>query len=252
MHGVRLTPSMDGRVTVQVCLARLLLFGIFSLSSSQQGLLRVLDEHNFDKGLRSTPWALVLFHTSWSPHSKALLAEMERVAASFRDRGLLFASVRAEDSSELTDRFDISSYPTLLWFDGASKWPFYASEAKPHKYDGERTHEAILTFCERRSGQLRSRVPPSSPSAPPPAEAAEAEVEVAVEAEAEAEESATSSSHACTQLSAEYVECMRHQPDAAANCADRRRKYVLCMSARWHPHPDKHEALAREYGRRFS
>ena len=237
--------------------AHLLLLSLLcSVVSSQQGLLHALDEQSFEKGLRSTPWALVLFHTSWSPHSRVLLAEMERVAASFRDRGVLFASVRADDHSELLDRFDIAAFPTLLWFDGSSKWPFYASEAKPHKYDGEKTHEAILTFCERRSGQLRSRGPPSAPSAPSPVEEAEAEaeVEVAANSEAEAEaESATTATHACTQLSAEYQECMRHQPDPVESCGERRRKYVLCMSARFaHPHPDKHETLAREYGRRFA
>ena len=222
--------------------------------------LHELDEANWDRALRTTPWALVLFHASWAHRSQAVLAELRRVAELFRDRGLLFGSVRADGNKELLDRFDITSYPALLWFDGSPKWPYYASEARPHRYDGDRTFDAIATFVEQRSGQLRSRPHAAGPQSSPP-ESSERDTEkqsAAVSPSPDAppttvEPASATSTHACSQLSQEYVECMhvaRH--GTAAMCSAQRRKYVLCMSAKWTVHPDRHRALAEEYGRRFA
>jgi thiol-disulfide isomerase/thioredoxin len=99
-------------------------------------------------------WALVAFVAPWCAHCKALRAPFERVAEGF-DQQIVVAGVDAAES-ELLDRFDIDSFPQLLWFDGSSTYPYRASEARPERYSGPRTFDAMTAFLEERSG-VRSR-----------------------------------------------------------------------------------------------
>ena len=200
-----------------------------------------LTDATFDQQLRLGSTALVLFYATWCVRCKEL--DFARVARAFPQRGVIFARVLS-DESELLDRFDISSYPTLLWFDGSPKWPFYAAMATPIRYPGPPTFESVTSFVERHSGQQRSLagaaavVPPESPLPEPTPPLMPTPL--------------ASTGHACQALSQEYVDCMRHWEQQPSRCAVQRRQYLFCMSTRWSVHPDEHQSLAAEYGRRFA
>ena len=147
----------------------------------------------------------------------------------------------SERAGELLDRFGIAAYPTLLWFDGSKKWPFYASEAKPERYGGERTTGALTAFIEERTGiapPQRAVRPAASEPAPAPRHAPPPPAEPPAR---------STPVHACTALAASYSDCMRHRRDRQHLCASERHEYVLCMSGRWSVHPDEHEQLAARY-----
>ena len=305
-----------------------------------------LSTETFDRVLRARPYAFVAFTAPWCAHCRKLAAEFEQVAASF-DGPIIVAEV-GPDERELLDRFDIDSFPRLLWFDGSGQYPYYASEVKPVKYEGERLFDAMASFLEEHGGIAR-RAPEPTDQAVAAASApetgpcgaegplkrgdrralstdkleqvlghllalrrnrqelqAERFVEglkhsgLAVELErngwqtvdgrigtvepftcealsvAAARAAAhdwervphaepppppepaaepshpppyTMPPHACTELSTEYVACMRHREDRQHMCEAERRKYVLCMSSRWAVHRDHHKALAEEYRR---
>jgi thiol-disulfide isomerase/thioredoxin len=197
----------------------------------------VLHADDFDRVLRAHRRALVLFHAPWCAHCRALAPTFEALVGAF-DGTVLFARVSSDGDGnhELLDRFDVNSYPALLWYDGTTAWPPFASEAKPDVYRGEHTFEPLATFVEQR-GRLRRRVPPPAapvdePSPPPPPRDPPP---------------FTLPRHACTDLSAAYVECLRHRKDRQDLCARERHEYVMCMSGKWAvPAPD-HASMARAF-----
>ena len=209
------------------------------LASSRAGdhVATELTESTFDAKLRDFPMALVVFHATWSPHSRQLLPVLDQIAQGFHDTWVAVARVQAESSGELIDRFAIQSFPTVLWFDSSKKWPFYASEDTPERYVGGHGFDSIASYLEQKSGaQLKGReraaVSPSA-TATTPAAAAPAQPGFA--------------EHACTDVSNAYVECMRHREDRPDMCARERRRYLFCMSSRWSVDPDEHAGLAAQY-----
>jgi hypothetical protein len=207
----------------------------------------VLDEVSFDVDLRKVPVALVAFvaPTTAILHP-ALHPTLEELAEAYSGTGIGVAQV-SSDHTELLDRFQVDAFPTLLWMDGSQKWPFYASEAVPERYAGERNVDALKAFI---TGRTNIRAPQReagdgdafAPREPSPADAA-----------------STPSlpehllgEHECSALSARYSTCMRHRRDRQHLCARERHEYLLCMSGRWAVHPDSHEELAALYGREFA
>ena len=139
---------------------------------------------SFDAVLRKSAMALVIFQAPWCAQCKQMAPDVAQVAAAFRS-AVIVARVDAEGNDELLDRFDVASYPRILWFDGSNEWPFFASEVrKPEVYHGAKTFKAMATFLEARSGvragareqpaELPPPPEPPPPSAPPAAAAARA------------------------------------------------------------------------------
>ena len=110
---------------------------------------------SFDAVLRKSAMALVIFQAPWCAQCKQMAPDVAQVAAAFRS-AVIVARVDAEGNDELLDRFDVASYPRILWFDGSNEWPFFASEVrKPEVYHGAKTFKAMATFLEARSGVRR-------------------------------------------------------------------------------------------------
>jgi thiol-disulfide isomerase/thioredoxin len=203
---------------------------------------------SFDAVLRKSAMALVIFQAPWCAQCKQMAPDVAQVAAAFRS-AVIVARVDAEGNDELLDRFDVASYPRILWFDGSNEWPFFASEVrKPEVYHGAKTFKAMATFLEARSGvragaREQPAEPPPPPEPPPPSAPPGPPPPLALPP------------HACSELSLVYTSCMRDLRDNPHKCDADRRAYLLCMSARWSVpdwHGDRHAELAREYGRRFA
>jgi hypothetical protein len=125
-------------------------------ASNGNAALLVLDEVSFDVDLRKVPVALVAFV---APTTAILHPALHPTL------------------EELLDRFQVDAFPTLLWMDGSQKWPFYASEAVPERYAGERNVDALKAFI---TGRTNIRAPQReagdgdafAPREPSPADAA--------------------------------------------------------------------------------
>jgi len=103
--------------------------------------------------------AFIAFTAPWCMHCRALAPEFARVSAAF-DGGadepqIVVAELVESDDRELLDRFEIDSFPQMLWFDASGIYPYYATSARPEPYTGARTFDAMAAFIEERSGVPR-------------------------------------------------------------------------------------------------
>ena len=202
-----------------------------------------LTDRSFDQALREYPVAMVAFVTPWcGRYCTALGPVLERLASTFAETGVAIARASAEASRELLERFDVVSYPTLIWFDAASKWPHYASDATPERYAGERSHDALVAFIEKRVGFSAPQRAPPPPSPIPPRVPEPPTTWTRNPATAK-----RAAGHVCTDASSAYTSCMRHRLDRQHMCESERNEYLLCMSGQWVVHPDDHKHLAAKY-----
>ena len=222
---------------------------VYATAAILLGQVVHVSERTFDVLLRDYPVALVAFVAPWcGVHCKMLLPELESLTSSFADTGIAVAQASSDEAGELLDRFEVAAYPTLLWFDGSRKWPFYASEAKPERYHGERSHDRLIAFIEERTGIAppQRATPPAAPTLTRTA-ARQHDDKQTPPPEAKPHASERFQAHACKSLSQSYIECMRHRRDRQHLCASERHEYLLCMSGRWSVHPDDHQHLAARY-----
>ena len=122
---------------------------------------------------RAVP-ALVLFYAPWCEHSRAFAPRFEQVAHAFaRDKPwrtaagaldtararqaggrpvVLVARVDADAHRDLAARFDVTGFPSLLWFPGGGA----GLEDAPEDVSGTRSPDALVAFVGRRTGLRRS------------------------------------------------------------------------------------------------
>ena len=222
-------------------------------STSLPALLEIT-EQNFDLLLRRVPFALVAFV---APTTETLfpdlLPKLESLAGSYKGTDVSVGCVWSHYNHELLDRFEVDAYPTILWFDGAKKWPFYASEATPIVYQGDRTLNEFEAYViehsrvwpnGRQQQQQQQQQQQSSQHSEEDEQAAPAPPSLP---------SHMLEAHECTDLSAQYRACMRHRRGREQKCADERHQYLLCMSGRWAVTPgETHREWAELYGKHFA
>ena len=201
---------------------RLALAFLFTLVSADDSALLELTEGNFDVLLRQAPVALVAYCDALTEHHHPnLLPALRELAAAYAHAGIAVGRVSSR-YTELLERFQVALFPTLHWMDGSSKWPFYASEASPMRYDGLYSFEAMTAFVQARTGIApRYADPPVEPEdATEPGSEHRAKVLAYVD------------EHDCAEPSAAYRACLRHRPPSWQRrfCANERHDYVLCMS----------------------
>ena len=92
-------------------------------------------------------------------HGRSLRPALRELAAAYEHAGIGVGIVPSLHT-ELLDRFEVATFPTLHWMDGSTKWPYYASEAAPERYDGPRGFAALAGFIEAKTG-----IPPRAPAA---------------------------------------------------------------------------------------
>jgi hypothetical protein len=221
--------------------------------------LLALTEANFDVVLRRSPVAFIAFVSpTTSTHYPSFLPAVQELADRYSGTGIQVGQVESSaHSTELADRFSVDAFPTLLWMDARERYPYYASEASPEVYRGERSFQALAGFVAKRTG-----VEPREGAGGGGAGVGEGE---ARPGESSASEDAPAASaapgsvpahllaeHDCTALAASYRACMRHRRDRPQRCGEERHEYLVCMSGRWAVPPERHQEMAELYGREFA
>lgn len=115
-------------------------------------LIKTVDDQSFsDLFKNGKKHALVAFTTTWCGYCKQLAPEYEKLAGVFARDPVAIGQVdctEPEPSHDLLEKYDISSYPTLLWFEEGS--------SEPVKYEGgDRTIEALVAFVNDKTGLNR-------------------------------------------------------------------------------------------------
>uniref|UniRef100_A0A7S2UVI5 protein disulfide-isomerase n=1 Tax=Fibrocapsa japonica TaxID=94617 RepID=A0A7S2UVI5_9STRA len=120
------------------------------LASVKAGVLD-LTPKNFDDVVDGSKSVLVEFFAPWCGHCKALAPEYDIVGDTFQPSdGVLIAKVDADAHKDLAQRFGVSGYPTLKWFNKGAK-------PEAEDYTEGRTADDIVKFINGRTG-LRRRV----------------------------------------------------------------------------------------------
>nr|CCC91291.1 putative protein disulfide isomerase [Trypanosoma congolense IL3000] len=112
-----------------------------------------LTTSDFDAKVGKDVAALVEFYAPWCGHCQNLVPEYAKLglaAASAKDK-VLIGKVDATEQKELATRFDVSGYPTLLFFPAGSQ--------KPDKYEEAREAKAMVSFLNNRIKGLNIFIP---------------------------------------------------------------------------------------------
>ncbi|WFD36978.1 protein disulfide-isomerase [Malassezia cuniculi] len=113
-----------------------------------------LTVENFDKVVEDPKrHVLVEFYAPWCGYCKKLAPIYEKVARAFeREDNVVVAKidVDAEENADVKRRFQITSFPTLLFF------PAGSSDKWPRPYHKERTLEDFVAFLNERTGSFRN------------------------------------------------------------------------------------------------
>ncbi|KAF1846942.1 disulfide isomerase [Cucurbitaria berberidis CBS 394.84] len=117
-----------------------------------------LEPANFDDVvLKSGKPALVEFFAPWCGHCKNLAPVWEELATVFQHASdkVSVAKVDADNHKSLGQRYGVSGFPTLKWFDGKSD--------KPVDYNGGRDLESLTKFITEKTS-LKPKVKGKLPS----------------------------------------------------------------------------------------
>jgi protein disulfide-isomerase A6 len=109
-----------------------------------------LEGTNFDEiVIKSQKSVLVEFYAPWCGHCKRLAPEWEKLAKAFsNEQNVVIAKVDATGSQELAARYQVSGYPTLIFFSATDK-------DVPEPYDGGRDLEELVAFINKKTGTDR-------------------------------------------------------------------------------------------------
>ncbi|KAM5543624.1 hypothetical protein V8D89_002875 [Ganoderma adspersum] len=134
------------------------LAAVLSVGTALASNVLELTPDNFDTIIGQGKPALVEFFAPWCGHCKNLAPVYEQLADAFahqKDK-VIVAKVDADGVGKpLGQKFGVTGFPTLKWFDGAGK---------DEKYDGGRDLEALANFISSKSG-VKSNIKPPAPPA---------------------------------------------------------------------------------------
>lgn len=104
----------------------------------------VLKEGNFSDFVEKNRYVMVEFYAPWCGHCQALAPEYAAAATELKLKGeqVFLAKVDATEENDLSQKYDVQGFPTILFFiDGVHK-----------PYPAQRTKEAILTWIKKKTG----------------------------------------------------------------------------------------------------
>ena len=115
-----------------------------------------LTPSNFDATVFDGTPSLVEFFAPWCGHCKKLAPTYEELGESYAtSKSVNIAKVDGDAHKDLSQKYGISGFPTIKWFDGKSK--------EPQDYTGSRDLEGFQKFIEEKAG-VKSKRKPELPS----------------------------------------------------------------------------------------
>lgn len=115
-------------------------------------LIKSVDDSSFADLLKEKKYALVAFTAQWCGYCKQLAPEFEKLAAVFARDDLSIAQVdctEPEPAHDLLAKYEVASYPTLLWFAEGSD--------EPIRFEGnDRSIEGLVAFVNEKAGFNRN------------------------------------------------------------------------------------------------
>lgn len=130
-----------------LALGGMLIGGANVIIAGASSAVNDLTPKNFDDVvLNSGKPGLVEFFAPWCGHCKTLAPVFEELAGTFAHakNKVHISKVDADSERSLGQRFGISGFPTLKWFDGKSD--------QPVDYQGGRDLESLVEFVSEKSG----------------------------------------------------------------------------------------------------
>ena len=108
-----------------------------------------LNKDNFDKQvIDSDELWLILFYAPWCGHCKAFHPEFEKVSKA--TKGLFkIGAVNCEDEKDLSQKYKIDGYPTVLFFGDDKK--------KTEEYEGDRKAEKVIDFLFEKAKKITEK-----------------------------------------------------------------------------------------------
>ncbi|KAL0488035.1 protein disulfide-isomerase [Acrasis kona] len=101
-----------------------------------------LTDKTFDAAIQSGKNYLIEFYAPWCPHCKVFAPQWEKlanaIAASDRKDDLKLARIQGNKYDEITDKYEVDGFPTILLFKKGVK--------KPKAYNRSLKLQSILDF----------------------------------------------------------------------------------------------------------
>ena len=127
----------------RIALALLLCSLASSLAFQEENRVLTLTTSDFDQAISSSKYVLVEFYAPWCGHCKRLAPEYEEAALALEEKGskVRLAKVDATVETELAEKYDIGSFPTIILFE----------DGKASPYTGGRTAPMIFGWIKRKT-----------------------------------------------------------------------------------------------------
>lgn len=135
------------------------LFAAALFAGAQASNVLELVPDNFEQHALAGKPGLVEFFAAWCGHCKNLAPTYEQLADAFSHKKdkVVIAKVDADGAGKpLGQKYGVTGYPTLKWFDG--------TDAEPETYSGPRDLDSLAAFVTQKAGVKSNIKPP-----PPPA-----------------------------------------------------------------------------------
>lgn len=108
----------------------------------------VLTDKTFDKALEKYEFLLVQFYAPWCGFCKQIKPEFEKASEKLRKENYFLAKVDATSEIELTQKYNISGYPTIKYF----------IDKEPIDYKGGRKEEDIIKWIKNNSKKITEKL----------------------------------------------------------------------------------------------
>jgi thiol-disulfide isomerase/thioredoxin len=109
----------------------------------------IRDGAELEKALKTTDKVFVLFYASWCPFSQRFLPEFIDSAGKCREPHARFA---IDDHEDITERYSIEVYPTVMYFEGGK--PVKRLDSAFHEGLTRNQLQEFINICTRNAKNL--------------------------------------------------------------------------------------------------